>query len=80
MMTINNRTPLKAALEKQKLTNVWLANKLAVTDSTVSRWRNGHAEVPKVKQARIADLLGMRIEELFANHLVNDNKGGRNND
>lgn len=70
-------TPLKRALSEKRLTNTWLANQLAVTDSTVSRWKNGHATVPKVKRSRVAQLLDMPEEELFTakrSHIVDDSK------
>lgn len=64
-MVISYLTRLDELMEKQGRKNKWLAYHLGHrTGSPVSLWRNGHRPIPRRNVQRIADLLGVTVEEL----------------
>jgi len=59
------KTGLALALAEDGIKHKWLAERLAVTPMTVSRWAQGHNMPGSSKQIAISRLLGRSIEDLF---------------
>jgi lambda repressor-like predicted transcriptional regulator len=58
-------SPLDEALDAAKRDGNWLAKRLGVTISEVSRWRRGRVTPLPSTQARIAKALGVKVESLW---------------
>ena len=65
MSEANNQTALALAIKERGYRQDWLAEQLYVTPYTVSRWVTGKSSPTPVKQQKLAELLGRRVEELF---------------
>ena len=60
--------------EKNGLTQAEVAHRLGVTAAAVSKWENGSSK-PRVEILfRLAEMLGVRPEELMAGHHIEDNR------
>ena len=58
-------TNLKKMIDSRGLKQKWLAEKLDVTEDTMSRWGNGET-LPNLEAARrLAHLFGCSIDDLF---------------
>jgi transcriptional regulator with XRE-family HTH domain len=58
-------TPLKRILEDEGRKQAWLARRLGVTRGTVGAWANGiRVPAPEVR-ARVAELLGREVAEVW---------------
>lgn len=60
-----NINRLRVVLADKNLTNRWLADKLKVTEGTVSRWVTNAKQPPVETFHNIAVLLKIDIRELF---------------
>jgi DNA-binding transcriptional regulator YdaS (Cro superfamily) len=56
-MTTTKTTPLDDALTAQGRSASWLAERLGVHQTLVSRWVRGAASVPTDQRARVVDIL-----------------------
>lgn len=59
------KTVFEVAMAAKGLTGAKIARLLCVSDPVVSNWKRGHLYVPQKYRSRIAELLGLPIEELF---------------
>lgn len=59
------QTALAAVLDAQGRRLVWVAERLGVDSSTVSRWRSGDRPVPERRRSQLAAILGVDVAELF---------------
>lgn len=60
--------------EKKGLTQAEIAEMLSVTAAAVSKWENGSSK-PRVEVLfKLAEILGVRPEELMAGHYIEDNE------
>ena len=60
--TINR---IKVVLVEQRKTNKWLAEKLGITQATVSRWAGNKAQPSLDKLVEIARLLKIEVKDLI---------------
>lgn len=56
---------LKAVLAEQQKTSKWLANQLAKSETTVSRWCRNEVQPPIEMMLKIAEILKIDIKELL---------------
>ena len=56
---------LNALLKKKKLRGYQVAEQIGVTKTCVSRWRQGHSYPRSIELYRLAQLLGVTMEELI---------------
>jgi toxin-antitoxin system, antitoxin component, xre family len=56
---------LRVVMADKRLTNVWLAQQLDVTEITVSRWRTNKAQPSMAQFVEIAHLLKVDIRDLL---------------
>ena len=56
--------------EQKKMTQAELARMLGVTPAAVSKWENGSSKPRTEVLFRLAEILGVRPEELMAGHLI----------
>jgi putative transcriptional regulator len=56
---------IKEVLKEKGRSQVWLADELAVTVVTLSRWINGHRQITLVDLQRIAKLLKVPGKDLI---------------
>lgn len=64
-----NINRIRVVLAEQNKTNKWLAEKIGVSETTVSRWVN-NTQQPKVEIfVQIADLMKVDIRDLFESTL-----------
>ena len=62
-----------ALREKNGLTQAEIADKLGVTAAAVSKWENGSSK-PRVEVLfKLAEILGVRPDELMAGHYIEEN-------
>ncbi len=64
--TANPPTALAAVLDEQGRRLSWLADRLEVDSSTVSRWRSGDRAIPPARIVQLARVLGVAPEDLVA--------------
>lgn len=57
-------TALAVVLEEQGRRLSWLADRLGVDSSTVSRWRSGDRAIPRGRIPELARVLGVPPEDL----------------
>lgn len=68
-------TMLKELREKRNLTQKELAEKLRISDKTISKWETGKGLPDITLVAPLAEALGISVAELFAGeYAVNDNR------
>lgn len=68
-------TMLKELREKKKLTQKELAEKLRVSDKTISKWETGKGLPDITLITPLAEALGISVAELFAGeYAINDNR------
>ncbi|RFM30081.1 helix-turn-helix transcriptional regulator [Deminuibacter soli] len=68
-MSPRNINRIRVVLAEQNKTNKWLAEKIGVSETTVSRWVN-NTQQPKVEIfVQIADLMKVDIRDLFESTL-----------
>ena len=60
-----NINRLRVILAEKNITNRWLADKLGVTEGTVSRWTTNAKQPPVETFYKIAVLLKIDIRDLF---------------
>lgn len=58
------RTALARVLDAQGRRLIWVASRIGVDASTVSRWRSGERSIPARRAAELAAVLGVAIDEL----------------
>ena len=56
---------IKSILSDQGKTNIWLANRLGKSQTTVSRWCTNESQPPLETLYQIAQLLNVDIRELL---------------
>lgn len=61
---------IKARREEQGLTQTYLAEKLGIDKSAVSKWENGVANPRADKLRELAGLLGCTVDELLCEREV----------
>lgn len=59
------RNRIRVALADKQATNRWLAEKMGVTDMTVSRWRTNKVQPSMAQLVEIARLLSVDIKDLI---------------
>jgi putative transcriptional regulator len=64
-MAKKNINRIRVILAEQNRTNKWLAEKLAVSETTVSRWVNNTQQPAVEVFVKIADILKVDIRDLF---------------
>jgi len=64
-MYLNNGNKLARALFEQGRKKSWLAEKLQVDRSTITRWVKGETSPRHFRKIQIGRLLGLPIQELF---------------
>ncbi len=65
-MTRNDcRNRIRVVLADKQLTNRWLADKMGVTDMTVSRWKTNKIQPSMAQFVEIARLLQVDIKDLL---------------
>lgn len=65
-MTRNDcRNRIRVVLADKQLTNRWLADKMGVTDMTVSRWKTNKIQPSMAQFVDIARLLQVDIKDLL---------------
>lgn len=65
-MTRNDcRNRIRVILADKQLTNRWLADKMGVTDMTVSRWKTNKIQPSMAQFVEIARLLQVDIKDLL---------------
>ncbi len=52
----------------KRITNIWLANELGVTDITVSRWRTNKVQPSMNQFVEIAKLLNVTVDDLLEDY------------
>ena len=57
---------IKRYLKLKNKTMQWLADKIGVQRATLSRWLNGHSQIPICDLVRISKLLDVSLDELVA--------------
>lgn len=62
---MDNINKLKDVLSEKRVTSRWLANKLGVTPSTVSKWCTNSSQPSLETLIRISDVLGIDYTELI---------------
>lgn len=62
----NNTNRLKVILAEQNKSNKWLAEKLQMNESTVSRWCTNNAQPSVDTLSSIAKILNVDIRELLS--------------
>lgn len=65
-MTSKAINRIKAVLAEQNKTSKWLAGKLGMNESTVSRWCTNNMQPPIDKLSAIAKLLDVDIRDLLS--------------
>ena len=58
-MTVTEQNWFAKAMHEQGRQNLWIAGKLGVSQSSVSRWRNGVEPIPARHEDRLRWLLNM---------------------
>lgn len=56
---------IRVVLAEKQLTNRWLADKMGVTDMTVSRWKTNKIQPSMAQFVEIAQLLQVDIKDLL---------------
>lgn len=56
---------LKAVLQKQGRTQLWLANQLDITKSTMSTWCNNRSQPSLEKLYKVAEILNVDVTDLL---------------
>ena len=59
-----NSSPLDRIMDDQGRQSQWLARRMGVSDSLVRYWRTGARRITEQHIARVADALGVSVEEL----------------
>ncbi len=62
---MRNMTAFEVAMNRKNLSGAQIARALGVGEAVVSHWKHGRFYVPKKHQHRVAELLGVSIDELF---------------
>jgi putative transcriptional regulator len=65
-MTNNATNRIKVVLAEQKKTNKWLAKRLGMNESTISRWCTNNTQPPLDTLTIIAEILNIDIRELLS--------------
>ena len=69
------RNRLRVIMAEKQLTNIWLADKLGVTEITVSRWRTNKVQPSMAQFVEMAHVLKVDIKDLLEasfDYSVND--------
>mgnify|MGYP000534497168 CR=1 FL=1 len=59
------RNRLRVIMAEKQLTNIWLADKLGVTEITVSRWRTNKVQPSMAQFVEMAHVLKVDIKDLL---------------
>lgn len=59
------RNRLRVIMAEKQLTNIWLADKLGVTEITVSRWRTNKVQPSMAQFIEMAHVLKVDIKDLL---------------
>ena len=59
------RNRLRVIMAEKQLTNIWLADKLGVTEITVSRWRTNKVQPSMAQFVEMAHVLKVDIKDLI---------------
>lgn len=59
------RNRLRVVMAEKQLTNIWLADKLGVTEITVSRWRTNKVQPSMAQFVEMAHVLKVDIKDLL---------------
>ena len=65
-MTNNATNRIKVVLAEQNKTNKWLAERLGMNESTISRWCTNNTQPPVDTLTIIAKILNIDIRELLS--------------
>jgi len=65
--------PLKSLLETRGLKQKWLAEKIGVSEVTVSNWSSGKSTPNKKNLNKLSDLLDVPTESIFKPTINEDN-------
>lgn len=65
MMRSKHNNRIRVVLAEKMLTNHWLAEKLKVTDMTVSRWTTNKIQPSMSQFVDIANLLSVNVTDLL---------------
>lgn len=66
-----NQKNFYIALIKLDQPQIWVAQELDIDPATVSRWVRGWQPVPKKYQSKLAEILEVRLEDLFSSNTEN---------
>lgn len=58
------KTLFEVAMASKDITGAEIARTLGVSDTTVSHWKHGRLYVAEKYRARVAELLGVSVDEL----------------
>ena len=58
-------TGIAKVLDEQGRKSRWLASQLGLAESTIWAWRTGHSTPPKNMQKRVAEVLGVSVDDLW---------------
>ena len=68
------RNRLRVVMAEKQLTNIWMADKLGVTEITVSRWRTNKVQPSMAQFVEMAHVLKVDIKDLLeASFYYSDN-------
>ncbi|HRN03592.1 MAG TPA: helix-turn-helix transcriptional regulator [Muribaculaceae bacterium] len=59
------RNRLRVVMAEKQLTNIWMADKLGVTEITVSRWRTNKVQPSMAQFVEMAHVLKVDIKDLL---------------
>ena len=59
------RNRLRVVMAEKQLTNIWMADKLGVTEITVSRWRTTKVQPSMAQFVEMAHVLKVDIKDLL---------------
>jgi len=62
------KTNLAIAMHRSGITGAEISRALGVGEAVISHWKHGRFYVPEKYRARVAELLGVPVNELFDEH------------
>jgi len=65
-MTNNATNRIKVVLAEQNKTNKWLAERLGMNESTISRWCTNNTQPPVDTLSMVAKILNIDIRDLLS--------------
>lgn len=64
------KTIFEFAMESKGITGAEISRALGVSEAVVSHWKRGRVYIPSKYRSQVAEILGVRIDELIDNRGV----------